>query len=76
MSAVIEFSAEAWELVDANEDQREALSRLLPNSLKLRVLRDFSLPEGWLYFIQESERFSQPNATIHGGISPEGDIHT
>jgi hypothetical protein len=42
----------------------------------IRVFVDFSLPDGWLYFVL-TKRGNMENADpIHGGIDPEGGIST
>lgn len=56
-------------------EQVEALLRLFQDSdaTKVRVSWSFDLPTGWLYWIVD---VGGALAGWHGGISPEGEVHT
>jgi len=69
--ADVEFTKEAFDTL--TEAQLTAIRRLIANNSCVRVLRDFSMPEGWMYFIQ---KHTPDGREIHGGISPEGEVHT
>jgi len=67
----ISFTRQSFETLTL--PQVSAIQRLVQNDHTVEVGRDFSLPEGWLFFVQSH---GPSGAQIQGGISPEGDTHT
>jgi len=62
--------------------QWDAIVRQLGEARRMRVFVDFSLPEGYLYFIRHTPHYEtsegsiREGGTIHGGIDPQGGIST
>lgn len=57
--------------------QLASIQHLLTEGHKLRIFVDFSLPEGYLYFIKSRQGNMHVDSTpLHGGIDPDGAIST
>lgn len=75
MEPDLAITREAVEIL--THQQFDAIKRQLLNGTKLRVFIDFSLPNGYVYFIRSRQgNLHTSDNPIHGGISPEGDVST
>jgi hypothetical protein len=71
MDFPIRLTREAAEVIQPSQLKR--LTELTkPGVNWCRVSRDFSLPEGWLFFDLDYGGGHYMN----GGVSPEGEVHT
>jgi hypothetical protein len=72
--AKLEMTIEAAKL--CTHAQFDSIVSQMGDDRDMRVIVDFSLPKGYLYFIRTTYNTQQVGGQIHGGIDPEGRIST